>query len=494
MTPKSQKLWYNLRWTIIGSVICLILLIVSLSQFQSGQTRQEIASLLTDKITGRVQGEVSDYIDRIETLLHIVAKWGRQDFLEFDKPEQFMRGVRPVLEGFPNVAGLTLTSDGSNELSFLNTANGWIIVKQRQLKGAWFDYATKQEEAIVWLQPERLAPLESPTISGAITWSIVDKQTRGGAIGHVLVNNFYDFIADLEMRPGGRIYLIDGHGMALVRSGHAENTQQLFTASDDPALQSAIEAGVVDIDLNSPPLKITVAGKPWWVGVRPLNPLNPVHRLVVLMPEEAIVGALSSKRYTLPAIAGVLLLAGLAIILWQLKRYRLHLTDRAPWVDGTTDLQAGLEERIAAGETAHQEFKSTIRKNLRSGKIGKEIEKAWLKGVVAFLNTEGGVLFFGVDDEGEALGLDGDEFQSEDHSSRHVKSLINQNIGAEFTTYTHFELLSYHGKTIGMLACRPSPDPAFLKIGQDEEFYIRNGPASLCLSVSETLAYLKQRS
>ena len=96
MTPKSQKLWHNLRWTIIGSVICLFLLIVSLSQFQSGQTRREMSSMLIDKIAGRVQGEVFDYIDRIETLLHIVAKWGREDILDFDKPEQFMRGVRPV--------------------------------------------------------------------------------------------------------------------------------------------------------------------------------------------------------------------------------------------------------------------------------------------------------------------------------------------------------------------------------------------------------------
>ena len=33
----------------------------------------------------------------------------------------------------------------------------------------------------------------------------------------------------------------------------------------------------------------------------------------------------------------------------------------------------------------------------------------------------------------------------------------------------------------------------FLKIGQNEEFYVRNGPASLGLSVSQTLTYLKQR-
>ena len=493
MTPKSQKLWHNLRWTIIGSVICLFLLIVSLSQFQSGQNRHELSSMLIDKIAGRVQDEVFDYIDRIETLLHIVAKWGRKDILEFDKPEEFMRGVRPVLEGFPNVAGLTITSDGSNELSFLNTAQGWVIADQRLLKADWFEHASKQEDEIVWMQPERLVPLKSPEISGIITWSSDEKQHAGGAIGHILIDNFYDYIAQLEMRPGGRIYLIDKNGMALVRSGNKAGAQQIFAASDDPALQAAIEAGVVNINLDKPSLKITVDGKPWWAGVRPLNPRNPQNLLVILMPEEEMVGSLSSQRFVLPVIAGVLLLAGLAVILWQLKRYKQHLNERTPWVTGATDQQSSLEERIAAGESDHQEFKSTIRKNLGSGKIGKEIEKAWLKGVVAFLNSEGGVLFFGVDDDGESLGLEDDEFKNDDHCGRHVKNLVNQHIGAEFTAYTHFELLPYRGKTIGLLACQPSPEPAFLKIGQDEEFYVRNGPASLCLTVSQTLAYLKKR-
>ena len=216
-------------------------------------------------------------------------------------------------------------------------------------------------------------------------------------------------------------------------------------------------------------------------------------RNIAVVPEDEMVGSLSSQRFVLPAIAGVLLLAGLALILWQLKRYKQHLGERTPWVSESTDQQSSLDERIAAGESAHQEFKSTIRKNLGSGKIGKEIEKAWLKGVVAFLNSEGGVLFFGVDDDGEALGLEADEFKNDDHCGRHVKNLVNQHIGAEFTAYTHFELVQYRGKTIGMRACQPSPEPAFLKIGQDEEFYVRNGPASLCLTVSETLTYLKQR-
>ena len=46
--------------------------------------------------------------------------------------------------------------------------------------------------------------------------------------------------------------------------------------------------------------------------------------------------------------------------------------------------------------------------NLKSGKNGKEIELAWLKGVVGFMNTNGGILLIGVDDSGTILGIDAD--------------------------------------------------------------------------------------
>ena len=107
----------------------------------------------------------------------------------------------------------------------------------------------------------------------------------------------------------------------------------------------------------------------------PLNPRNPIHRLVILIPEKDIIEALSSQNFALPAIAGALVLVGLIIIFWQLKRYRRQLAERTPWNSDATVTQSNLDQRIAAGESAHQEFKSTIRKNLGSGKIGKEIEK-----------------------------------------------------------------------------------------------------------------------
>ena len=49
-------------------------------------------------------------------------------------------------------------------------------------------------------------------------------------------------------------------------------------------------------------------------------------------------------------------------------------------------------ELIRQGENDRVEFKSTMRWNLKTDKADKAVEKAWLKTIVAFLNTDGGNL------------------------------------------------------------------------------------------------------
>ena len=69
---------------------------------------------------------------------------------------------------------------------------------------------------------------------------------------------------------------------------------------------------------------------------------------------------------------------------------------------------------IRYGESPNLEFKSTLRTNLKTGKAGKEIELAWLKSVVGFLNTDGGVLLIGVNDGGEVVSIAADQFENDD--------------------------------------------------------------------------------
>ena len=148
---------------------------------------------------------------------------------------------------------------------------------------------------------------------------------------------------------------------------------------------------------------------------------------------------------------------------------------------------------IVGGENQNVELKSSLRWNLNSGKIGKEIEIAWLKTLVAFMNSDGGTLLVGVSDEGEILGTEIDKFKNDDRYLLHVNNVIKTHIGLEHINYLSFGLVPIRGKKILKIECQPSKDPVFLSVDGKEEFYARFGPSSRQLSTKEVLNYIKNR-
>ena len=152
-----------------------------------------------------------------------------------------------------------------------------------------------------------------------------------------------------------------------------------------------------------------------------------------------------------------------------------------------------IKSLISSGENARLEFKSTLRWNLKTGRSEKVIEKSWLRTVVAFLNADGGVLLIGVEDRGDILGTDADQFENEDKYLLHVNNLIREHIGLEHAGFIRFQLVPVDSKKVLLIECRPSPAPVFLKFGKDEHFYVRIGPGNRKLSTSEVLVYVTNR-
>ena len=76
---------------------------------------------------------------------------------------------------------------------------------------------------------------------------------------------------------------------------------------------------------------------------------------------------------------------------------------------------------------------------------------------------------------------------------RHFKNLVNRHIGAELSKYLRFRIYRVDGLQVGVVACRRSLEPVYLKFGDKEAYYIRNGPSSDPLPVSKVVAYIKSR-
>ena len=149
---------------------------------------------------------------------------------------------------------------------------------------------------------------------------------------------------------------------------------------------------------------------------------------------------------------------------------------------------------ISGGEGNRVEFKSTLRWNLKTDRSEKVIDKAWLKSVAAFLNSEGGVLLVGVADNGDIQGIAADNFDNADKYLLHVNNRLQQHIGLEHAGFISYRLVPVDNLKVLLVECQPSPSPVFLKFGKEEEFYIRVGPGSRRLSTSEVVAYVTKRS
>jgi CheY-like chemotaxis protein len=152
-----------------------------------------------------------------------------------------------------------------------------------------------------------------------------------------------------------------------------------------------------------------------------------------------------------------------------------------------------LEQLIQHGENDRVEFKSTLRWNLKTDRAERVIEKAWLKTVVAFLNSSGGTLIVGLADDGTILGIDADQFENEDKYLLHVNNRLQEHVGLANCAGIRFYLAAHAGHKVLVLHCRPSSQPVFLKMGKEEDFFVRIGPGTRKLSTSEVVAYVTRR-
>ena len=151
------------------------------------------------------------------------------------------------------------------------------------------------------------------------------------------------------------------------------------------------------------------------------------------------------------------------------------------------------ESIIAQGESNKIEFKSSLRYNHHIDKFDKNIKHAALKTIAAFLNSKGGILIIGVNDSGEIIGTQKDDFKNEDKMLLHATNLIRDNIDN-----THLKFLTLipeeiNGEILLRIDVEPSTMPAYVKNNRDVYFYVRTGPSTTALPVSEVYDYIRHR-
>lgn len=155
-----------------------------------------------------------------------------------------------------------------------------------------------------------------------------------------------------------------------------------------------------------------------------------------------------------------------------------------------------LQAQIAQGEGPNLEFKETLFFNIHSGKEDVNITTALLKGIVAFLNTNGGTLLIGVSDKGHIKGLERDyQFCKKGKQNNDGFELKFRDIlGSRLKPYPHDMISIHFEKTTAGSVCKVEVATSHSEIHIDNDIYVRDGNRNLKLEGPSLSAWIKKRS
>ena len=157
--------------------------------------------------------------------------------------------------------------------------------------------------------------------------------------------------------------------------------------------------------------------------------------------------------------------------------------------------QPDVSTLISQGEHERLEFKSSFRFDHHTQQINRELEKATMKTVAAFLNSKGGTVVIGVGNSGELLGLKNDYQtlgrQNSDGFENHFTQIFNKTLGPEFRHLTKLWFHTIGERDVCVVDVAPSARPAYLKFDDNEHFYVRTGNVTTPLKLSEIESYAR---
>jgi len=514
----------NIRQRLLRDIILLIGIIIAaliaLGLYMGGKIREQASATIISNTSVIVKKKFYRFTEPVETYLSIGYQWGRNGlFTKLDTAE-LCRIFIPMLTTHSYISAVSIAGSDGNEFFLKRDGSKWLTrlsaetngkrtthLQQWQenghlLKGwrektdfdprhrPWFLKASASNPGeICWTDPYHFFTAGKQGVTASVAWHETGKQTLFVMAFDLLEDDLLSFLNSLEIADQGHIILLSRNGSMIAHN----RSVQLKSIEDSPPVVQAIKLWQQGNKQNMHALEFSINRQTWWAGFTPLKTEGPSGWIGVIIPENKIMGNVKGQWFRMATAASIVLVVGIFLALFLVRKYSYQLRDLPQQKIHNHNFENELFSLIAAGESTSLEFKSTIRMNLKTGKSGKEIEIGWLKTIVAFMNSDGGILLIGVNDDGKIVGIEADDFASEDKCSLHCKNLINTHIGPEFSRFIHPKIHQVQGKNIMVIECERVRKPVFLSVGKNEDFYVRFGPSSLKLTMSQMAKYLDER-
>jgi hypothetical protein len=195
--------------------------------------------------------------------------------------------------------------------------------------------------------------------------------------------------------------------------------------------------------------------------------------------------------------------------LWKVDRYRDFLEARRTLIakklnefmrsmvgEPEKTHKRPVTELISLGESVTLEFKSSLQWDMVQNRQNTALRASVVKTIAAFLNTEGGTLLIGVEDQGDVCGVNLDlqlVGNSEDGFAQLVNTLMFQQLGAGAVPYIRQRIEAVDGHKVCVPDVDRSAEPVFTKSDKGREFFVRVGNTTRALDPEETLRYIESR-
>ncbi|RKZ12498.1 hypothetical protein DRQ50_11865, partial [bacterium] len=398
--------------------------------------------------------------------LESMVAWHAEGLLDPADPEAFRSLVQPLVAPTDQVVAVYAIPDEGPAILLNRTDDGWQLTTSDTLAAAPWLARTTDTDA-TWS--------DYGVLPGDYREGLIATRRSGDVVYAValLEATLDTFASSTSLTENALLVRRYGDGAVAWLNTQAGNRLKLATA--DELLTSPVPAhAIIGATLREwgaqgrpydTALEFRHEGVHWWCVFYPAVEGTDPGDLGLIVPDGDLARRLDASRNR------VTILMSAVMVLALLTMAGLAWTWRSRWqsvrrrsVKVPTDA-AGLQALIDLGEGDQLEFKSTMRFNLRAGKPGKEIELAWLKSVIGYLNTDGGIILLGVADDGEVLGLEADGFRNDDKLQLHFDNLIKQHVGLEFAGLIRGEVRELGERKLFLVACGRSDEPAFLKEG-----------------------------
>ncbi|WYL98536.1 MAG: RNA-binding domain-containing protein [Gloeotrichia echinulata CP02] len=145
-----------------------------------------------------------------------------------------------------------------------------------------------------------------------------------------------------------------------------------------------------------------------------------------------------------------------------------------------------ISELIKLPESEQLEYKSTLQWDVIKNRRNEDLKWNVVKTIAAFLNSEGGTLIIGVEDNGNIFGLEKDLSlfsKGKDEFKQTIMNYVCDYIGPSFASLIKTRFETIEGKDVCAIYVQKSSKPVFVKNKEALIFYIRADNTSRPLGI-----------